>query len=140
MDALDKCRQSLNGTQFVEKCITRENYVVGIGLYDDQIDMYLQSFPKSCFCIVENSHLDADAGGLMARVSNFIGLRHIDWSRFDIHANTRDRVSPHGAAPALDIDPAVKQKMEEFYARHGTHYYDQARKLGYWGCQVNIGM
>ena len=140
MDALDKCRQNANGTQFVEKCITRDNYVLGIGMYDDQVNMYLQSFPKSYFCIVENSHLEADTGALMARVSNFIGLRQIDWSKFDVHANTRDRVSPYGAAPALTVDPAVKLKMEDFFKRHGQYYYEQARKLGYWGCQTKMGM
>ena len=52
MASLRACRANYSGSQFVDHCITQKNLVVSLGLYDMQINMYMEKFPPAYFCIV----------------------------------------------------------------------------------------
>ena len=52
MASLKACRLKNAPSDFVDHCITSKNNMLGLGLYDMQINMYMETFPPSYFCVV----------------------------------------------------------------------------------------
>ena len=73
----------------------------------------------------------------MTTVTHFLGLDRFDWSNYHIVSNSKS-TDLHESADNLPINPAVVQRMRDFYARFNHTYYDMVRQHGYYGCRPDI--
>ena len=103
-------------------------------MYDTLIDLWLESFPSSFFCIVDQDYLRSKPSEAMSVVSDFIGLAPFDWTDRAVIMNTQTTVA-HERASDLPISKGLITRLETFFEAHGQRYYDIVKAHGYHLCQ-----
>ena len=104
-------------------------------MYDPQIDLWLDLFPRQDFCIISQELLLNHKAEALTTVANFIGLPRFDWRK-------AEESRGHSAAPDgpdadenLPIEPRVLKRLQKFFAKHGTRWWDLVKAHGYHGCR-----
>ena len=138
MGKFDKCigkqPASASGVENWIACQNQANKAFLRSVYDQQINMWREAFPDDSFCVLDDDYLRNSQTQAMTAVARFIGLSQFNWSLLDVHPH--DHYTSEKAA--LPIDPAVVQQLNDFFARHGTIYYDHVKANGFWGCRPDV--
>ena len=137
--AMREFEQCYNGAtqtpwETMNQCFKGKAYRLSISLYDITLDTWMQAFPHEYFCLVHSDFLFSNSSDAMKIVSDFIGLEPFDWKQYDIHAN-QGGYSKRNPDALKDVDPDVVRQLREFFARHGSKYYDLVSQHGFHGCR-----
>ena len=136
-EACERRHRKLSATQLYVQCFDDESryYILGRSLYDTQVQIWLDAgFNLTDFCFISQELLLYNHTAALNHVSEFVGLVPFNWDSLNVTAHSSSPVGP-SAKEELPIDPAVLARLKAFYARHGTHYWDQVSAHGYMGCR-----
>ena len=135
MKEFEQCFSATQSTtETMSLCFRGKAYRLTISMYDIALETWMHAFPHEQFCLVHSDFLFRNSTVAMGVVSDFIGLEPFDWGQFDIHAN-QGGYSKRNPDALKDVDPMVIAQLREFFARHGTKYYDLVSQHGYHGCR-----
>ena len=108
-------------------------------MYDYQINMWMDMFPRHCFCLISHDLLLRDPTRVLTALTRFLPLPPYDWPGIkSVHAHTLSSSGKPGEEH-IDIAPAVEDRLRSFFTRHGSHYWDIVREQGMHGCHPTAG-
>ena len=135
MDSIDDCLfrryKNVTATERWSKCTENPNKPMLRSMYDQQINMWRDVYSDDSFCIIDYEFLHSHPAQALDTATRFIGLPRAAWPSklISVHDYFNSTMA------ALPIDEKLHQRMSDFFAHHGTVYYDQAKISGYWGCK-----
>ncbi len=88
----------------------------GRGLYADQLQVWLEAFPKEQFHIVKSEDLYQQPAAIVAQTLNFLNPK---WT----HDLAGGEFRQHNASESEPLPPAVRDRLTEFFRPHNQRLY-----------------
>lgn len=124
-------RFPMNDLSTYLECIPQfKNDMLHVGMYDQQLDIWEQIFPKRFFCIISSDFFRENTTKVLQLVTDFVGLPPHHWKNNSTCVNC---VSNSINATSSN----VLQEIHEFYEKIGRKRYDFVKVHGYEGCLPN---
>jgi len=101
------------------RALLRFSYI-SRGLYAEQLERWMQAFPRERFLIVKSEDFFADPASVFDQVIAFLGLR--PWRPRSFANVTHRRRPPGPQVPAIPLD--VRVRLGELFAPHNARLYE----------------
>ena len=84
------------------------------GHYAEQLNQWLEFFPRESFLFLQSERLFANANQTLARVCEFLGV-----PSFEIDRAERERAAKYGA----QLEPQTRRRLEDYFAPHNQKLF-----------------